>query len=122
MPLVEASAITRSAWPRGTPGAISPGLETLAGALMAWSGTVVPSGRGPSRPSALADPVIVRLVVQAPDSSASGTRAVAFWNVVKRLCDAMRGSPLVSAGSPANRRPTRPLPHSHLQRAGGPLV
>ncbi len=82
--------MTWSAPPFGTPGAISPGPDTLAGALMAWSGTLVPSGSVPSWPSALAEPVMVRLVVQAPDSSASGTRAVAFWKVVKRLCDDIR--------------------------------
>src|SRR6476620_3066911 len=99
MPLVEASAMTWSAPPLGTPGAISPGPDTLAGALMAWSGTLVPSGSVPSWPSALAEPVMVRLVVQAPDSSASGTRAVAFWKVVKRLCDDIRPySPNLSAG------------------------
>ena len=78
--------------PLGTPGAISPGCDTLAGALMAWSGMLVPSGSRPSWPSEPAL-VTVRLVVQAPESSASGTRAVAFWNVLNRVCDAMSWSP-----------------------------
>src|SRR6476620_119229 len=99
MPLAEAPAMTSAAEPEGTPGAISPGLETLAGALMAWSGTVVPSGSFPSDPSALALLVIVRLVVQAPDSSASGTRALAFWKVVSFLCDDIRLlSPIICSG------------------------
>src|SRR6478672_3189791 len=107
MPLVEASAMTWSAPPFGTPGAISPGPDTLAGALTAWSGTLVPSGSVPSWPSALAEPVMVRLVVQAPDSSASGTRAVAFWKVVKRLCDDIRSLLPIH---PAGRADSRLLP------------
>src|SRR6476469_6692867 len=91
--------MTWSPEPFGTPGAISPGPETLAGALMAWSGTLVPSGSLPSWPAALAVPVTVRLVVHAPDSSASGTRAVAFWKVVMRVCDDIRPySPNLPAG------------------------
>src|SRR6476469_2996657 len=113
--------MTWSAEPLGTPGAISPGFETLAGALMAWSGTLVPSGSLPSWPSALAVPVIVRLVVHAPDSSASGTRAVAFWKVVKRLCDDIRlHSPFIPPGTAGFATDTRVLPHSHLQRGGAP--
>src|SRR3954469_2433256 len=108
MPFGEASAMTWSAPPLGTPGAISPGPDTLAGALIAWSGTLVPSGRVPSWPAALAEPVMVRLVVQAPDSSASGTRAVAFWKVVKRLCDDIRPSLLPI--HPAGRADSRLIP------------
>ncbi len=63
---------------------------------MAWSGMLVPSGSRPSWPSAPAL-VTVRLVVQAPESSASGTRAVAFWNVLNRVCDAMSWSPCIPA-------------------------
>ena len=58
----------------------------LAGASSAWFGTVVPSGRVvDSFVFALAEDVTARLVVQAPDRSASGTRAVAFCHVDSRL-------------------------------------
>ena len=116
--------MTWSAPPLGTPGAISPGPDTLAGALMAWSGTLVPSGSVPSWPSALAEPVMVRLVVQAPDSSASGTRAVAFWKVVKRLCDDIRPySPIIPPGFSRHGRliPVCSLTHT-FQRGGGASV
>src|SRR4051812_32539210 len=94
MPLVEAAASTAPAEPTGTPGAISPGLDTLAGAWIACSGMVVPSGSRPGRESALAVLVTVRLVVQAPESSASGISAVAFCHVFKRFGAAIRPSPL----------------------------
>jgi hypothetical protein len=85
MPLVDAPAMTSSAAPSGTPGAISPGLETLAGALIAWSGTVVPSGSFPLPCSAAVLALVnVKLVVHAPDNSASGTSAEAFCHRVSR--------------------------------------
>ena len=85
MPLVEALATTLSAEPAGTPGAMTPGTETLAGASTASAGRLVPSGSVGSSPvAALAVLVAARLMVQAPDSSASGTSAVAFCHVIKR--------------------------------------
>jgi len=71
--------------PAGTPGAISPGLDRLAGASIAEFGTVVPSGRTVSSDAALA--VVARLAVQAPESSARGTSAEAFCQVFSRFCD-----------------------------------
>ena len=65
-------------------GATRPGTETLAGASMASFGTVVPSGRlvvGADRDcpaEAVVTPTPARLAVQATDSSARGTNAVAF--------------------------------------------
>src|ERR1700759_501941 len=72
MPLAVEPAMNLPAEPFGTPGAIWPGWLRLAGALMARSGMVVPSGSLPLPPcgaSALAVLVSVRLVVHAPDRS-----------------------------------------------------
>ena len=78
----------RSAEPARMPGAISPGTLTLAGASMASLGRLVPSGSRCSSEAALAvDVAPARLAVQAPDSSASGTSAVAFCHVIRRLFD-----------------------------------
>ena len=63
------------------PGATTPGTDTLAGALMASVGTLVPSGRevaADSSAEAVLAPTPAMLAVQAADSSASGTRAVVF--------------------------------------------
>src|SRR3954468_5121940 len=117
MPFVDAAAITAPAEPTGTPGAISPGLDTLAGAWMACWGMGVPSGSRPGRESALALLVTVRLVVHAPESRASGISAVAFCPVFKRFGAAIRSSPLPDAvpdAGPArqNRYPVFP-PSTH---------
>jgi hypothetical protein len=64
---------------------MEPGRVMLAGDSSAWSGTVVPSGSVVVDPSSPALDVAAMLVVQAPDNSASGTRAVAFCHVVSRL-------------------------------------
>src|SRR6476646_2460455 len=72
------------------PGATTPGTETLAGALMASVGTLVPSGSvvlGFSEADASLTPTPAMLAVQAAESSASGTRAVAFWIRPKRGAD-----------------------------------
>src|SRR5680860_357148 len=91
MPLVEAVEITFWDAPAGTPAAIEPGWETLAGASSASFGTVVPSGsRSPScdvAAVATIAPGTARLAVQAPDRSASGTSAVAFCQVLSRFVD-----------------------------------
>src|SRR3954452_20154693 len=79
IPPADAPARTSSAEPLGTPGAISPGVDTLAGALMALAGTFARSGSLRCWASADAERVTVRLAVQAPDSRASGTSADAFW-------------------------------------------
>src|SRR3954447_26886888 len=117
MPFVDAAAITAPAEPTGTPGAISPGLDTLAGAWMAGSCIVVPSASRPGRESALALLVTVRLVVHAPESRASGTSAVAFCQGFKPLGAAIRSSRLPDAvpdAGPArqNRFPVFP-PSTH---------
>src|SRR5688500_13982596 len=85
MPFVEAVEMTWSTLPAGTPGAISPGLETLAGASMAPVGSDVPSGRVPGESPAAVALDAARLAVQAPESRASGTSAVAFCHVFVRL-------------------------------------
>src|SRR3954452_12672499 len=80
MPLEEAPETTESAEPSGTAGAITPGTGTLAGALIASAGTLVPSGRVPL-PFPVPDAVallLTRLAVQTPDRSASGTNAMAL--------------------------------------------
>src|SRR4051812_351009 len=79
MPLLEAPATTESAEPSGTAAAMTPGVGTLAGALMASLGTVVPSGRDEA--AALSEAValeLTRLAVHTPDSSASGTSVIAL--------------------------------------------
>src|SRR5690349_14231835 len=85
MPLAEALESTLSAPPAGMPGAIWPGAETLAGSSMALLGTVLPSGSSAAEPvsSALAG-ATARLSVQAPESRARGTRALAFCHLVMR--------------------------------------
>src|SRR5690349_2123667 len=90
MPLVEALLTTSSSLPFGTPGATSPGAEMLAGCSTASEGTLLPSGRDAAAvsSSAVSEAVALetaRLAVQAPERSASGTRAVAFCQVVMRL-------------------------------------
>lgn len=81
MPEVEAVATTRAALPT-TPGATPPeAAETLAGSSIASAGRLVPSGRAGSvvaSASAVPVPVVARLAVQAAESRASGTRAIAF--------------------------------------------
>ncbi len=73
------------------PGATTPGAETLAGASIASVGTLVPSGSvaaGSSpRGRACSAPTPARLAVQAADSSASGTSAVAFCKRPNRGAD-----------------------------------
>jgi hypothetical protein len=109
MPLVDALSITDAVASSGTPGAISPGRDTLAGASIACDGTSVPSGsRCPSRGLALA--VLLgsaRLAVHPADSRASGTSAVARCQVRRRLCG--RGSAMaVLSPSPGPRRAVPP--------------
>ncbi len=80
MPLVDAPATVASAAPLGTAGAIAPGIGTLAGALIAWLGTALPSGR-PWLSFLAADATLsapAMLAVQAADSSASGTSEAAL--------------------------------------------
>src|SRR5688500_19755418 len=64
------------------PGAVTPGLDTLAGASIAWVGMLVPSGsvRESSCAAAVVAPAPARLAVTAVDSSASGKSADAFCN------------------------------------------
>src|SRR3954447_19348591 len=80
MPLVDAPATVASAAPSGTAGGMAPGIGTLAGALIAWLGTVLPSGSpwlsllaADATPSAPA-----MLAVQAADSRANGTSEAAL--------------------------------------------
>src|SRR3954451_21474185 len=58
------------------------GTETLAGICSAAPGTVLPAGREgrPSPAAACGAPVALMDTVQAADSSASGTSAVAFFS------------------------------------------
>src|SRR4051794_7608491 len=80
MPLVDAPATTASAAPSGTAGAIAPGIGTLAGALIAWPGTALPSGRPWlwffAAEATLSAPAM--LAVHAAESSASGTSEAAL--------------------------------------------
>src|SRR3954447_18679392 len=80
MPLVEAPATVASAAPSGTAGAMAPGIGTLAGALIAWLGTELPSGRPwvsfLAAEATLSAPAM--LAVQAADSSANGTSEAAL--------------------------------------------
>src|SRR5438874_922439 len=84
MPLVEALRISCCSLPVGTPGAISPGAEMLAGVFTGWLGTVLPSGSVGFKVSAAVALVTARLAVQAPESNARGTRAVAFCHALMR--------------------------------------
>src|SRR6476659_2664020 len=89
MPDADAVSIARCLSPV-MPGAYSPRAETLAGAWIASVGTAVPSGRTPrcSVPAdAVARPTPVRFAVQAADSRASGTSAVAFCKRLSRGAD-----------------------------------
>src|SRR5918994_4079124 len=81
MPMVDALATIVLVLPL-MPGAVTPGLETLAGASIAWFGMLVPSGREreSSCAAAVVAPAPARLAVQAVDSNASGTSADAFCN------------------------------------------
>src|SRR4051794_22482883 len=88
MPEAEAVATICSAFAPSTPGAIWLPSETLAGASMAWAGTLLPSGRdgsGRSPAAAVGASAARRLTVQAADSSAIGTSAVALCKRPKRL-------------------------------------
>ena len=89
--------------PPVTPGATTPGTETLAGASIASVGTRGAVGQRRRRSSASADavpaPTPARLAVQAAESSASGTRAVAFCRRPNRVCG-HRGLSLVQSTWP----------------------
>src|SRR3954447_10738025 len=102
MPEVAASATICCASPPPTPGATRLPSETLAGAWMAWAGTLLPSGRaGSGRSPAVAVGVVTprRLAVHAADSSAIGTSAVALCRRPNRLADILLLSPS-STGRP----------------------
>ena len=95
-----------------TPGATRLPSETLAGASMAWVGTLVPSGSvGSGRSPAAARGALTpaRLAVQAADSSAIGTSAVALCRRPNRLADielspsCYRAAPSRRFGHPTNR-------------------
>src|ERR1700709_1350317 len=81
---------------------------------MAWSGTVVPSGSLPLPPpcdeSAVAVLVRVRLVVQAPESRASGTNAVAFCQRVRLLRDGIVCCSLPRSVCPPSPQPPEDYP------------
>ncbi len=86
MPEVDAVDTARWLLPL-MPGATTPGTETLAGALMASLGTVVPSGSVVGSfcsADAVVTPTPATLAVQAADSIANGTSAVALWIRPKR--------------------------------------
>src|SRR3954453_785088 len=110
MPEVEGVATICSASPLPTPGAIRLPSETLAGAWMACAGTLLPSGRVGSglAPAAALDALTPRrLAVQAADSSAIGTSAVALCRRPNRLADMWLLSPNHHRGVPS-RRPSHP--------------
>ena len=100
MPLVEALLMSLSSLPDGTPGATSPGAEMFAGLSTALDGTELPSGSVEASVSVAEALDTARLVVQAPDSRASGTRAVAFCHVVMRVL-------VMSSALPCRPAPTR---------------
>ncbi len=77
MPWAEAARTTWSAEPVGTPGAISPGAEIDAGWRTGPSGRREPSGRRTAVSPAAVAVGATMLAVQAAESTASGTRAVA---------------------------------------------
>src|SRR5512133_2107909 len=78
MPLAEAVETTWWAWP-ATPGPNVRGAVRLAGALTAWAGTWVPSGRECGSAAAEAsEPVVAIPAVHAAESRASGSSADAF--------------------------------------------
>src|SRR4051794_33427723 len=88
MPAASAVATISSAFALPTPGAIAEPEETLAGAWIAWAGTLVPSGRvgaGRGPAEALETPTPAMLAVQAADSSARGTSALARAHVAPRV-------------------------------------
>src|SRR4051812_203502 len=90
MPEGDAVATICSASALPTPGPNRLPSETLAGASMACAGTLVPSGRvGSGRSPAAAVGALTpsRLAVQAADSSAISTRAVALCRRPNRLAD-----------------------------------
>src|SRR4051794_16544949 len=95
MPLVEAPATVASAAPLGTAGAIAPGIGTLAGALIAWLGTALPSGRPLwwflAAEATLSAPAM--LAVQAAESRASGTSDAALLLRPLSFADIRRVSP-----------------------------
>src|SRR3954470_10256224 len=70
-----------------TPSALPAGVDTLAGMVSASPGTDVPSGSRGRLPPALASvaPVVLIETVQAADSSASGTSAVALFSRPRRV-------------------------------------
>src|SRR3954454_7727728 len=99
MPEVDAVDTIWAASALPTPGAIRLPSETLAGASIAWTGTLVPSGSdGSCRSPAAARGALTpaRLAVQAADSRASGTSAVALYRRPFRLADMMVSLPLVT--------------------------
>src|SRR3954470_7277657 len=103
MPEVEASATIDSVSPLPAPGAIRVPSETLAGAWMACAGTLLPSGRVGSglSPAAALDALTPRrLAVQAADSSAIGTSAVALCRRPNRSADMWLLSPSGHTGHP----------------------
>src|SRR4051794_23970605 len=112
MPEADAVATTCSASELPTPGAIVLPSDTLAGASMACAGTLLPSGRVGSwrSPADAVDGVAPRrLAVQAADSSAIGTSAVAVCRRPNRFAD-IELSPCCFTTSPPD------VPHT--QRLG----
>src|SRR3954452_9518444 len=90
MPEVDAGATICAASALATPGAIRLASETLAGASIACDGTLVPSGSvgsGTSPADAVEALTPRRLAVQAADSSAIGTSAVALCRRPNPLAD-----------------------------------
>ena len=115
MPEVEAVAMIWAASALPTPGPSRLPSETLAGASMAWVGTLVPSGRvGSGRSPAAAEGALTpaMLAVQAADSRASGTSAVALCRRPNRLAD-IRLSPMGFRRAVPSRRLGAPNESCH---------
>src|SRR3954453_6439982 len=105
MPEVDAVETICAASALPTPGASRLPSETLAGASIAWAGTLVPSGsagswRSPAEARGAFTPA--RLAVQAADSRASGTSAVALYRRPNRLADIDGLSPLGHSSRPSS--------------------
>src|SRR3954453_23335481 len=105
MPEVDAVETIWAASALPTPGPSRLPSETLAGASIAWAGTLVPSGSvGSCRSPAAARGALTpaRLAVQAADNTASGTSAVALCRRPNRLADIDGLTPLGHTSRPSS--------------------
>src|SRR5689334_8172613 len=121
MPEAEAVATTCWASALPTPGAMALPSDMLAGAWMACAGTLLPSGRvgsGRSPAVAVGELTPSRLAVQAADSSAIGTSAVAWCRRPNRFADIELSPTGIPTSPPDVPRTQRVVPRTSYAVVG----